>query len=254
MRLRVLAAAGILFAAQSHAGSLDSPEARTVVSRMIEAHGGMGTWKSAPTVSFDDTWDNGETAHTTVEQGRRRVYIDYPTSGARLAWDGERAWSESWREKTPPRFLVLLSFYFANLPWLTQDPGVVLATPGRGRIPGDPVEYVTIKMTFEAGTGDTPDDYYVLYIHPEVHRLHACEYIVTYQAILPPGPAATAPHLLIYDKWTTIDGLTVPARFTIYEGDKVYASCALENWSFQKPFDTTRMQMPKSATLDTSQP
>ena len=108
--------------------------------------------------------------------------------------------------------------------------------------------------TFEAGTGDTPDDYYVLYIHPEVHRLHACEYIVTYQSILPPGTAATAPHLLIYDKWTTIDGLTVPARFTIYEGDKVYASCALENWSFQKPFDTTRMQMPKSATLDTSQP
>lgn len=253
-RTWTLTAACALVVAAGAASGSDSPQARQIARRMIDAHGGMAKWKSAPTVSFEDTWEGEAASHTVVEQGSRRAYIDIPTTGARSSWDGERAWSENWKSGAPPRFMALLNYYFVNLPWLTEDPGVVLEPPGRAKLAKDPVEYVTIRMTFEAGTGDTPDDYYLLYIHPETHRLHACEYIVTYKAILPPGMKATPPHLLIYDDWTTIEGLTVPAHFTIYDGDKVYAACKLENWSFRKPFDTARMQMPAGATLDTSEP
>lgn len=236
------------------AGKPAAPESRQIARRMIEAHGGMATWRSAPTVSFEDTWDGQPMSRTVVEQGSRRAYIEVPASGARLGWDGERAWSENWTGPAPPRFLALLNYYFANLPWLTEDPGVVLGAPGRATIAGDPTSYVTIRMTFEPGTGDTPDDYYLLYVHPESYRLHACEYIVTYESILPPGTKATSPHLLIYDAWTTVDGLTVPAHFTIYDGAAVYAACRFENWSLRAPFDAARMQMPAGATLDTSKP
>ncbi len=183
-----------------------SPAAQAIASAMIEAHGGLERWAAAPTVAFTDEFiqpdaTSGFPARVVVEQGRRRAYIDYAGT-LQLAWDGEKAWSAGSQPPLPPRFLALLNYYFLNLPWLTHDPGVVLGDPGSGKLWDDPTEYTTLRMTFEAGIGDTPDDAYVLYIHPETHRLEANEYIVTYKALLPEGAAATDPHILVYDEWT----------------------------------------------------
>lgn len=252
--------AAALLAALILAGPLTaSEEAEAIVDRMVAAHGGMERWASAPTVSFEDEFRSGEAAEgrrsrVVVEQGARRAYIDYPGTEMSMAWDGERAWSLNWEHSAPPRFLALLNYHFLNLPWLAKDPGVVLGEPGRGRIFDDPTEYVTIKITYEPGVGDTPDDYYELYIHPETHRLAACEYIVTYRELLPEGAESTPPHLLVYDEHTTVDGLLVPTHYTIYQDGAVYASCEIRDWSFSRPFDESRMTMPDDAVLDTSTP
>ena len=37
-----------------------------------------------------------------------------------------------------------------------------------------------MKVTFDSGTGDAPDDYYVLYFTKDTHRLSAIRYIVSY--------------------------------------------------------------------------
>jgi hypothetical protein len=109
-------------------------------------------------------------------------------------------------------------------------------------------------MTFDPGTGDTPDDYYLLYIDPETHRLKATEYVVTYRAVLGEGEESTPPHLLVYDQWTEVEGLTVPTHYTIYEGAAVYATNQIRDWSFTRPFDLSRMAMPEGAVVDTSTP
>jgi hypothetical protein len=229
-----------------------------IVHEMIAAHGGMDAWKSSPTVSFDDefTSANGSTraSHVVVEQSRRRAYIDLAGSTARLAWDGHRAWGVNWDSKTPPRFLALLDYYFADLPWLTMDPGVLLSDRGTLQIKDDPTEYRVVLMTFEPGTGDTPHDYYRLYIDPVTKRLHACAYVVTYKALMPPGRDSTPEHLLVYEDYSTVNGLVVPVRYTIYEGDHVMAHCTLRDWSFSAPFDETRMTMPGGAVVDTTTP
>jgi hypothetical protein len=155
----------------------------------------------------------------------------------------------------PPRFLALLTYYFANLPWLTQDPGVNLSLEGPARILDDPLEYVAVRMTFDAGTGDTPDDYYVLYIDPRTKRLRGCKYVVTYDALLPDGVERTPEHVLRYDDWTRQDGLLVPTRFTIHNLDgSLYAGCEISEWSFRDPFDAARLEMPENALLDASTP
>ena len=254
----VLSALLITTGASGSSGS--DPASREIVDRMIEAHGGMEAWADAPTVRFEDEWrrgdaDSGTVSVVTVEQGSRRAYIDYPGGDMRMAWDGSKAWSENWEAQAPPRFMALLNYYFLNLPWLTQDPGVVLAPPQEGQLWDDPVRYLTIRMTFESGVGDTPDDYYVLYIDPQTYRLKACEYVVTYRDLLPEGVAASQPHILVYDEWVEVDELLVPARFTIYELDRsVYASCRIRDWSFSKTFDESRMKMTAGATLDESRP
>jgi hypothetical protein len=237
--------------AQTSAAALKGPH---IVQEMVAAHGGVETWRNAPTFSFTDQWGDSPKNTYVVEQGRRRAYFDVSGTAISVAWDGEKAWSLNWPAPTPVRFLALLDYYFINLPWLTQDPGVVLGEPGTGRLRDDPTEYVTVMMTFEPGTGDTPEDYYRLYIHPETKLLKACDYIVTYHALMDEGQKSTPEHCLIYEEMTEVDGLRLPARFTIYEGDAVYATCAFTDYSLSKPFDEARMTMPEGAVLDTSTP
>lgn len=234
-------------------------EARQIVKKMIVAHGGLKRWKSAPTVSFEDRLlvpgaPSPLISRVTVEQGRRRAYLDYPDSGMRLGWDGERAWSENWTHPYPARFMALLNYYFANLPWLTMDSGVRLGEPGTARLWDDPTEYVTIRMTFEEGVGDTPDDYYVLYIHPTTDQLSAAEYVVTSTAILPEGVKASPPNVVVYEEHEKVGGLTVPTRYTIYskKDHSVQVAWEIRDWSFSKPFDTARLMMPEGAVVDKS--
>lgn len=249
-----------LLAPSAAGAATSSPEALAIVDRMIAAHGGMEAWTSAPSVRFEDefrggTEDAGQPSRVTVEQGRRRAYLDFPGTDMRMAWDGAQAWSLNWQLPTPPRFLALLNYYFLNLPWLARDPGVVLGAPRRARVQQDPTESIAIRMTFEAGTGDTPDDYYVLYIDPASYRLRGCEYIVTYGTLLPEGAEQTPPHDLLFEAWATVDGLLVPTRYTIYEKDgAVYARCEVRDWSFRRPFEAARVAMPPGAVVDTSTP
>ena len=134
---------------------------------MIAAHGGMERWSRAPTVSF---LRRAEVAgdprpwvlHETIEQGRRRIYQDWPEDQAQLVSDGSEVWTVNWNKIYPPAFVAQIGFYFLNLPWITQDPGVVLEETGRGSHPSSDAEYVKIGMTFEPGTGETPGDRYVL--------------------------------------------------------------------------------------------
>ena len=233
-------------------------ESLKVVDAMIEAHGGLEAWSSAPTISFECSFLPAGSASPTVsreviEQGARHAYIDYPGTEMRLAWDGDRAWSKNWQGPYPPRFMALLNYYFLNLPWLTQDAGVILGDPDPARLWDDPIDYVTIRMTFEPGVGDTPDDYYVLYINPTTHLLKACRYIVTYAGVLPEGVEATPEHILVYDEFESVGGLTVPTRTSIYELDRTpFASSEISDWSFSKPMDAARMVMPEGAVIDTS--
>jgi len=255
-RAAALAAALIAGAAGSAPGQ-GSDEARRIARQMTDAHGGLERWASAPSVAFSDSWTQpgareAMVSNVIVEQGSRRAHLAYPNLPARIAWDGERCWSLEW-QGGPPRFFALLNYYFLNLPWVVHDPGVILQAPERKQLWDDPTSYIAMRMTFAPGVGDTPDDYYVLYIHPETHRLRGCAYVVTYPGLVPKGEAHTREHVLLFDDWATVSGLVVPTAFTIYElNQTVYARCRIFNWSFSRPFDETLLEMPAGARVDQS--
>lgn len=232
-------------------------DALSVVDRMIDAHGGMQAWSSAPSVYFVDTflYPDGRTrsSRVLVEQGRRRSTFEVVDSSARMAWDGERAWSLHWDSPAPPRFVAQLNYYFLNLPWLTRDPGVHLVDEGLTSAVGIEGEVHAVRMTFGEGVGDSPDDYYVLFIDPVSHRLRGCEYVVTYAPLLPPGAKHTPVHVLAFDGYDQVDGLLVPAGFTIRNLDgSVYVSCTVSDWDFGRTFDPSLVEMPEGAVVDTS--
>jgi hypothetical protein len=249
----------LLTLAAGHVQAAESP--RQIVDSMIGAHGGMERWTSAPTVSFKVEMvpagqAGGVVSTVAVEQGRRRAYHEIPALSARMAWDGENAWSENWTLPFPPRFAALLHYYFANLPWLTRDPGVRLASEGTAKLPRESTDYLTVRMTFDDGVGDSPRDSFLLFVNPETRRLRAVEYVSTHPAVLPKGASAMPPNLVLYEEHTTVNGLVVPTRYEFLrrDGHVPIASVRLHEWSFSKPFDASRLDMPAGGVVDRSGP
>lgn len=223
--------------------------------KMTEAHGGLEKWRALGAMTFTDSWSDGMESRVTIDVATRRGVLELTGTDARAAWDGEKAWSVNWTAAMPPRFLIGLNWYFLNLPWLVHDPGVTVTDEGTATVGDDPREYLALRMTFAPGVGDTPEDYYVLYVDPETHRLHGCEYVVTYGALLPEGVEHTPPHDLLFEEFTDIDGLVLPVAYTIHEKDgSVYAACRVAEWVLDRPFDEASVRMPEGAVVDGSQP
>jgi len=148
------------------------------------------------------------------------------------------------------------NFYLFNVPWLTQDSGVILGEPGKATIPNDTKEYITIPMNFEGDTGDTPGDTYVLYIDPDTYRLKATEYGMTFKSMLPEG-TKTSPHsVFVWEETARVDGLVVLTSYNVYwkENGGLVTVGDVSNWAFDRPFDEAKMKMPADGTPDGSVP
>jgi hypothetical protein len=252
----------LVLALAGSAGSIQAAESpREIADSMIAAHGGMERWASAPTVSFEvEMVPAGQTgglvSRETVEQGRRRAHHEIPAISARMGWDGTKAWSENWKLPFPPRFAALLHYYFANLPWLTRDNGVRLTSEGVAKLPGEDPDYLAVRMTFDSGVGDSPRDSFLLFVNPETRRLRAVEYVSTHPAVLPEGASAMPPNVVLYEEHATVNGLVVPTRYEFFrkDGHVPMASVRLRDWSFSRPFDPSRLEMPAGARVDPSRP
>ena len=259
LALLIAASVCVIFAT-----SLSATNADEVVMKMIDAHGGFDRWEKAEAVQFrhflwvgddPDIWESLE----TVEQGRRRAYQDWPRDEARVGFDGEKTWSTNWKRGNPPSFMVHLSYYFLNLPWLTQDEGVKLTLDENATLPGgDEKEYITVTMTFDAGVGDTPDDYYKIFIDPDTYQMKATEFVVTHAAVLdlfnvPADVKFLGPITHVYGDLGTFDGLVIPTTYTSYapNGD-VYGNHRVEDISFSVKFEESMAQIPEGAIIDTS--
>jgi hypothetical protein len=268
MRAYLSAAAAVALIGFATAGvGSDVP---AIVQRMTEAHGGMERWAQVSAVHLDHILymsllpadqDRWWVASQTVEtEGARRSYQRYPKHHAKMAYDGERVWSVGWGEANPPSFMVYFDYYFAFLPWLAQRDDVILGEPETGRLPDDPTDYATVRMTFAPGRapiGKTERDYFKLYIDPNSNRLKAVEYAMAYPpflALMGMGPdQAFGPLTHVYDEWVTVDGLTVPRRYHTLGPDGGFAGDHIVvNYRFDEPLDPSLLEMPPDAVVDSN--
>lgn len=136
-------------------------------------------------------------------------------SGTTLGFDGKTAWVEpADADFEKPRFHALTWAYFLAAPYKLGDRGVKIEATGKRQLQGK--EYDTAKLTFVAGTGDAPDDWYVLYRDPETNRLAAMAYIVTYGG-KDAAKASEDPHAITYEEFEDKDGIPVPMRWRFWE-------------------------------------
>jgi hypothetical protein len=245
-----------------------SDETRRVIENMLQAHGGLERWQSAPSIRYDAIMHNNyhgpnELAwwvqHEVIDQKTRQVWQNWSLDGAQLGYDGEQVWTANWERANPPTMMVHFFYYFVNLPWLTQDDGVVLGEPGRYTWPGLDKELIEVKMTFaEAPTvGKTAKDYFVLYIDPESWRLFGYQYAIGYQPFLdlvnmPEGQETFGPLWRMITKFSEVDGLVFPAAFrTMPEaGERIVGNHVILNIDVSTPFDSELAKMPEGGVVD----
>jgi hypothetical protein len=200
---------------------LTADPAGAIVWASIEAHGGLETWLGKSTVAFEFDYQP-----SAQPERRMRTFnqVDHWSARARqtelpggsgpeatLGWDGERAWITPSADAfpSPPRFWALTPYYFVGMPFVAADPGTHYERLADAALDG--VVHQLVKLTYGDGVGDAPDDYYILYIHPETHHLTALRYVVSYPGFFPEG-GHSPEKLMRYTAPTLVDGLRFAGR------------------------------------------
>ncbi|MEZ6185286.1 MAG: hypothetical protein R3F62_09795 [Planctomycetota bacterium] len=139
--------------------------------------------------------------------------------GPTVVFDGETAWLAPGDAEFPrARFHVLTWPFFLAAPYKLQDAGTSLAPLGELTLEPEGPPLAAAKLTYEAGVGDSPDDWYVVYRDGE-GRLSGLGYIVTYGG---KDPASAEPHAVLYRDHQPVEGVPVPRRweFRLWTQDK----------------------------------
>ena len=230
--------------------------ARAQIDRSIEAHGGLKKWQSFASVEYDLIYErpNGEKRDHQLFDLRSRnglITADEYTLGASK---GE-VWIKPRLDAlgvTPPRFYMWTPFYFFAMPFVFADPGVKQESLGRQTFQGQ--AYDVVKITYESGVGDSPDDFYIAYLDPVSGRLKLAVYIVTYPSLRKGKPLEELEqHAIVFEEWQEADGLTVPKAAAYFdwknetiEGEALgrlrfanvqFSTTALDTSKFAKPAD-----------------
>ena len=111
------------------------------------------------------------------------------------------------------RFHAYTWSYFLLLPYKLQDPGTIWSTYENNVLNGK--AYEANKLTFTSITGDTPDDWYIIYTDRERKLLTAAAYIVTSGP--PTEEAEKDPHAISYIHYEMIENVPIAQDWLFYE-------------------------------------
>jgi len=121
--------------------------------------------------------------------------------------------SPNLENSTQVRFTAFTWSYFFLFPYKLSDPGTIWNDTELETLNDRP--YNTQKLTFEAGTGDAPDDWYILYADTKTNLTEVAAYIVT--AGKTKMKAEEDPHAIKYLNYRAIDGIPIAHRWTFWE-------------------------------------
>ncbi len=207
---------------------LASTPAGREVWAAIDAHGGLEAWLAASTLAFTfdyqplDAPERRMHTRNRVDHWSARARQDEREGGAgaeaTLGWDGREAWIMPAPEAFPTtaRFWALTPYYFVGMPFVAADPGVNITALPDAELDG--VAHRLVKLSYGEGIGDAPDDYYILYLHPETHRLAALRYVVSYPGFFPEG-GHSPEKLMRYDGWHDAGGLRLAGTLDTFRWD-----------------------------------
>ena len=164
-----------------------SDKTKQLVEKMLEAHGGLDAWKTAPSFQFTsvmylaalpvkdgrryfDNWRNYRVAvNPQTNVGYVNIEYEDRTSPS-IGFDGHEVWQVDYSFDPAYQDGAFMMLYFhygmLALPWMSQEPGVVLTYLDRAVLPLSDVEFHRVRMTFETASNEETG-YIDFYIHPE---------------------------------------------------------------------------------------
>jgi len=133
--------------------------------------------------------------------------------GSTIIYDGNLVYlSPSSAEKPMARFDIFTWPYFFCLPYKLTDPGTNWGNLEQMEVNG--ISYSRAKLTFSENMGDTPDDWYWIYVDNKTNLLSYASYIVTYGNEV--EKAEENPHAIVYSNYTVIDDIPMADQWKFY--------------------------------------
>ncbi len=171
-------------------------------------------------VSFDiDLNFNGKDAlDGTIRMltNTSKIKIEHD-NGSMLVFDNENVYKSPKDAEMPrARFSMFTWPYFFSLPYKLNDDGVNIEKQDMMPMEGESLE--AFKMTFDAGTGDAPDDWYYVYTNDK-QQIVAAGYIVTFGGT-PEEEAVKNAHAIVYNDYKMVDGIPVATSWEFYNWSK----------------------------------
>ncbi|WP_020567460.1 DUF6503 family protein [Neolewinella persica] len=248
------------------AGRIDAATARLsktpasqLVAAAISAHGGLEKWYSQSPLYFH--FDYRPVGEGTIRDSyslndyvnARSIHQSVDQEGVSYGFDGKNAWKAP-AESEPtvsPRFWSLTPYYFVGLPFVLADEGINFEQLPDGELNG--VNYHKVKVTYDAGTGDAADDYYVLWLHPTTKQLDALNYIVSYPGFFKDG-GHLPEKLMVLSGKTTVAGIVLPTGYTTRWSDKpeeVITNISVSDYDFRPGTNDSAFEMPDNGVVYT---
>lgn len=180
------------------------------ITKVFDAHGTLEAWKQMRTLEFSIEKTEGYEI-TTTDLKERYSLVEMPKHT--IGFDGESVWIKG-KDKTPyegnPKFYYNLMFYFYAMPFVLADDGITYTEAEPLTFEGK--TYPGIKISYEAGVGESPDDEYVLYYDKDTYKMVWLAYTVTYFS----NEKSKEWHYIKYNEWQDVEGLMMPKTLTWY--------------------------------------
>lgn len=183
------------------------PEA---VTKIFNAHGGLDTWKDMQTLKFTMVKESGNEI-TTTDLNNRSSLIEMQKHT--IGFDGQDVWlhkKDTTNYTGNPRFYYNLMFYFYAMPFVLADDGIVYEDVKP--LDFEEKSYPGIKISYQSGVGESPEDEYILYYDSETNKMVWLGYTVTYFS----KEKGKEFHFIKYSEWQNVNGLQLPKTLTWY--------------------------------------
>ena len=183
------------------------------ISKIFEAHGGLDKWHTMQSLEYTTVKPKGNDVTMTNLKNRKTV-IQMPKHD--LGFNGKDVWvknKDTLVYKGKPRFIYNLMFYFYAMPFVLADDGIIYENVEPLTV--DHKSYPGIKISYDAGVGEAPDDEYILYYDAETYKMTWLSYTVTYFS----KEKSKTFHYRKYSEWLTVDGLLLPKVMERYKSE-----------------------------------
>lgn len=181
------------------------------ITKIFDAHGGLDTWNTMKSLEFTMKKPDGDEVTTTHLKNRKSL-IEMPNHT--IGFDGEDVWlknKDTAAYKGNAKFYYNLMFYFYAMPFILADDGIIYENVAALEFEGK--SYPGIKISYESGVGESPEDEYILYYNSETNNMAWLGYTVTYFS----KEKSKEFHFIKYSNWQTVKGLVLPETLTWYK-------------------------------------
>jgi hypothetical protein len=202
----------------------------------------VGTFYQQKAVAFDiETTINGKTttASLTTMTNSGKIRLQYG-DGKTVVFDGKKIWLNSTDAHAyrQARFDIFMWQYFFMAPFKMDDAGTNWQLLSDKTL--DDNDYARAKLTFKNGTGDTPNDWYIVHRNKATDYLAAMAYIVTFgnKAV---SEAEKRANGITYDDFVSIEGVAFATAWKFWKWSELKGfheakgTAKIKNIHFLKP-------------------